>query len=247
MKHEGRYLYGIIRATEEEIFGETSLGERDTVIYSIPFKDVAAVVSNISNKRIRPERKNLASHNGAIRDIMKERTLLPMAFGNISPGDSHIKTLLAENYENFSNQLTRLNGKIEMGLKVLWDVENIFDFFVRNHRELEMFRDKVYSETYGSTHSKKVELGRMFDDLLTLQRERHAATVIQILKPCCIDIKQNKPKHEKMVLNLAFLVDKDGVERFEKGIFETANQFDNNYTFDYNGPWAPHNFVQITL
>ena len=94
MTSDGRYLYGVIRTTEEENLGEIGIGDRDNNVYTMPFKDVAAVVSNISSKKIRPERKNLASHNNVIRDVMKKRTLLPMAFGHISPNGTHIKSFL---------------------------------------------------------------------------------------------------------------------------------------------------------
>ena len=247
MSSDGRYLYGIIRAAKKENFGEIGIGDRDNNVYTIPHKDIAAVVSNIPNKRIRPERKNLASHNNVIREAVKKRTLLPMAFGHISPNGTHIKKLLTENYESFSQQLTKIDGKIEMGLKVLWDVENIFEFFVRNHRELEIFRDEIFSKPYGPTHEEKIELGKRFENLLNRERERHTKAVTDILRSCCHKIKQNKPKHEKMVMDLAFLIDNDGVERFEKGVFEAAKEFDNNYSFDYNGPWAPHNFVQMSI
>jgi hypothetical protein len=42
-------------------------------------------------------------------------------------------------------------------------------------------------------------------------------------------------------------VGRDAQVRFEEGVFEAAKLFDNNYTFDYNGPWAPHNFVELDL
>jgi hypothetical protein len=28
---------------------------------------------------------------------------------------------------------------------------------------------------------------------------------------------------------------------------EAAGMFNNDYAFDYNGPWAPHNFVEVDL
>ena len=247
MSSDGRYLYGIIGSVKENDFGKIGIGDRANTVYTIPFKDIAAVVSNISSKKIRHERKNLASHNNVIRDIMKKRTLLPMAFGHISPNGTHIKKLLAENYESFSQQLNRLDGKVEMGLKVLWDVENIFEFFVRNHRELEAFRDEIFAKPYGPTYEEKIEVGKKFESLVNQERKRHTKIVTDTLESYCHEIKQNKPKNEKMVMNLAFLVDKDGVESFEKGIFEAARKFDNNYAFDYSGPWAPHNFVHLSL
>jgi hypothetical protein len=48
-------------------------------------------------------------------------------------------------------------------------------------------------------------------------------------------------------MNLACLVERAAMPQFESRVFEAARQFDNNFAFDYNGPWAPHNFVEINL
>jgi hypothetical protein len=42
-------------------------------------------------------------------------------------------------------------------------------------------------------------------------------------------------------------VDCDAQEKYEAAIFKAANLFDNNFSFDYNGPWAPYNFVEMDL
>ena len=49
------------------------------------------------------------------------------------------------------------------------------------------------------------------------------------------------------VMNLACLVGREREAQFERGVLEAANLFDNNFAFDYNGPWTPHNFVEIDL
>jgi hypothetical protein len=71
--------------------------------------------------------------------------------------------------------------------------------------------------------------------------------VVEILTPNCVEIERNKPRTEREAVNLACLVERDGQERFEAAVFEAAKLFDNSYAFDYNGPWAPHNFVDMTL
>jgi hypothetical protein len=49
-------------------------------------------------------------------------------------------------------------------------------------------------------------------------------------------------------MNLACLVGRQSVEKdFENAVCAAAQEFDNNYTFDFNGPWAPHNFVDVEL
>ena len=37
------------------------------------------------------------------------------------------------------------------------------------------------------------------------------------------------------------------MKSFEDGVFKAAGLFDNSYSFDFNGPWAPHHFVNVTV
>ena len=97
------------------------------------------------------------------------------------------------------------------------------------------------------TQDDKIEVGRVFDRMLMEDREAHAQRVEEILSPHCAEIRRSKPRNEREAVTLACLVPREGQERFEAAVFEAAKLFDNNYAFDYNGPWAPHNFVDLTL
>ena len=48
-------------------------------------------------------------------------------------------------------------------------------------------------------------------------------------------------------MNLACLVDRDRLKDFEAGVVEAARGFNNDYAFDFNGPWPPHNFVNVQV
>ena len=48
-------------------------------------------------------------------------------------------------------------------------------------------------------------------------------------------------------MNLACLLDRTSLGEFEAGVLEAAAYFDDNFAFDYNGPWAPHNFVEMEV
>ena len=48
-------------------------------------------------------------------------------------------------------------------------------------------------------------------------------------------------------MNLACLVERDQLRRFEQGVLEVAHRIDNNFAFDIDGPWPAHNFVEISL
>ena len=245
-RHEsGRYLYAITDAVEHPVRGD--IGIDGAAVYAVSQGPVAAVVSDITEKRIRPERKNLAAHNAVVKRLMEETTVLPVAFGTIATSPKAVRNILKENSDAFVEQLDRVRGKVEMGLRVAWDVPNIFEYMVNRHPELAALRDSVLGKQRGPSQEDKIELGRLFDRLLTQERERHTEAVVEVLAPHCVDIEQNQPREEREVMHLACLVDRDAQKGFEDGVFEAAKLFDNNFAFDFNGPWAPHNFVEVTV
>lgn len=245
MSGNGKYIYGFTHSDARGI--KNLCGINSKQVYIISDNGIAAVVSDDSNGKLRPERKNLSAHNNTIKEVMKVSTILPVSFGVVADSEASIKRILKLNHHSFVSQLKRLDNKVEMGLKVFWDVENIFDFMVKTHRTLELFRDNIFLKPTGATQEEKLELGRMFETILTQDREKHAATVQGILKGYCVEIKRNKPTDEKTVMKLACLVERTKIDLFENGVFEAARAFDDNYAFDFNGPWAPHNFVDVKL
>jgi len=241
----GHYLYAIADAANHADY--VDIGINGASVYVVAQGPVAAVVSDIRETRIRPERKNLAAHNMVVKRLMDETTVLPVAFGTIADSKAALLNILTENNSTFAEQLNRVRGKVELGLRVNLDVTNIFEYMVNRHQDLADLRDELIRKQHGPTQNDKIEMGRLFDHLLNQDREQHTDAVIATLDPSCVEIKQNPPREEKELMHLACLVKRDAQKEFENGVFEAAKRFDNNFSFDYNGPWAPHHFVNIAL
>ncbi|MBI5419296.1 MAG: GvpL/GvpF family gas vesicle protein [Deltaproteobacteria bacterium] len=243
--HAGLYLYAV--AAGPDVRTQGAVGLFDGKVYAIPGGRLAAVVSEVPNDRIRPERRHLGAHQEVLKKLMEEGTVLPMSFGIIADGPKAIRRILAKNHEEFARELRRVAGAVEMGLRVVWDVPNIFEYFVDNHPELRAARDCFLGNYREPTQEDKIEVGRLFDRLLKNEREAHVEKVEEVLSPRCSEIKQNPTRNEKEVMNLACLVKREALPEFETAIFEAARLFDNDFAFDYNGPWAPYNFVELSL
>ena len=239
------YVYAVITDAQGRTYGDFGIDGRK--VYSIPVGRVAAVVSDLSSEKIRPERSRLAAHQEVLKKLMAETTPLPMAFGILAESPEAVRKMLSRNQRALLVQLHRVAGRVEMGLRVTWDVPNIFEYFVNTHPELRLARDRLLGIHREPTQEQKIEAGRMFDRLLNEDREAYADKVEGILAPYCMEIERNKCRNEREVMNLACLAERAALPQFEGGVFEAAQQFDNNFAFDYNGPWAPHNFVEIDL
>jgi len=113
MKNEGKYLYAIIPAAGDREYG--NIGIDGESVYLIADNQVAAVVSNFSNGKIRPERRHIAAHQAVLKRLMEEETPLPITFGVIAQGAKEIKRILSLNRKSFAEQLRRVHGRVEMG------------------------------------------------------------------------------------------------------------------------------------
>ena len=240
-----RYLFAITFAADVPPCNCPGMDGKE--VTAITEGGLAAVVSGVSGPKIRPERRYLARHQEVLKQLLAYTTPLPMSFGILAEHPEAVRKILQRNQRRLLEQLQHVAGKVEMGLRANWDVPNIFEYFVNTHSELRSARDRLLGANRQATQEEKIELGRMFDRLLSEDRESHTERVEGILARACFEVKANKCRSENDVMNLACLVGREAQESFGHAVFQAAQRFDNNFAFDYNGPWAPHNFVQVAL
>lgn len=239
----GRYLYAIVDIREPfSMAAERGVDDAET--YLMKHQGIAAVVSDIPTGKIRPERRRLSAHHHVLTKLMESRTVLPVAFGLIADPDE-VDQFLELNHDELIDQLDRVAGKIEMGLRVVWDVPNIYEYLVGMHPELRALRDHTFRGDREPTHDEKIELGRAFDRMLNHDREILAERASSIVRSRCVEVVFDKTRSEHEIMNLACLIDRDGRKDFELAVIETARLFDDNFAFDFNGPWPPHHFVDV--
>jgi len=134
-----------------------------------------------------------------------------------------------------------------MGLNVRWDLANIFEYFIDRHSPLKALRDALYAGDREPSRDRKIELGRLFSQLLEEDRKRYTAQVEAVLLSCCAEIRRGEPRKETEIMSLSCLVGRADQADFEAAVFKAAQAFDNHYAFDFNGPWAPHSFVDVPI
>jgi hypothetical protein len=241
-----KYIYAIIDGEPRGSYG--ALGINGNPLEFVSGRGVTSVVSTIEADRIRPERRHLAAHREVLRRLIaQEDAVLPICFGTIAAGPHEVGAMLGRNRAALTRQLRRVAGTLEMGLRVVWGVNNIFDHFIGIKPELRAARDRVFGRHGPPTQEEQIELGRIFERLLADERDSHTCTVEQALAACCVEIKRQPPRDEREVMNLACLILRERQAAFEAAVFEAASHFDNSFAFDYNGPWAPHSFAEMDI
>ncbi|WJV62755.1 GvpL/GvpF family gas vesicle protein [Pectobacteriaceae bacterium CE70] len=246
--HRAKVLYALC-VSDDSTPNYKIRGLEAAPVYSIDQDGLRAVVSDTLSTRLRPERRNITAHQAVLHKLTEEGTVLPMRFGVIARNAEAVKNLLVANQDTIREHFERLDGCVEMGLRVSWDVANIYEYFVATYPVLSETRDEIWNGNSNANNHReeKIRLGNLYESLRSGDRKESTEKVKEVLLDYCEEIIENPVKKEKDVMNLACLVARERMDEFAKGVFEASKLFDNVYLFDYTGPWAPHNFVTLDL
>ena len=241
----GRYVYCIIRASQPMKFGAIGMDEHWPEVSTINFKDMAAVISDIPLAPLDSTRENVLAHERVNETVMRDHTVIPMSFGTIFKTREDIVELLRSAYDAFADVLSKMQDKLEFGLKVLWDRDEIVRTIEQEDEDIHRLKTEISSQK-GSTYFARMQYGRLIDGALQQRSERYVAEFFQGLRDVSVASRVNRAIGDKMIMNAAFLVQRDQEPAFDKRIKEIASRFDK-LTFKYTGPWPPYNFVNIRL
>src|SRR3954462_6904440 len=246
-QQEGRYVYGVIEARDAVGFGKIGIGGLGENVYTVHHGDVAAVVSKTPVFIFDPTRENALAHEHVIETVMKSNTIIPMSFGTVFRTDDDIKEVLKSIYPSLKDVLKQMSGKLEFGLKVTWDRDRVIEELKRNHEEIHRFHIELTKKHLQSTYFARMQLGRMIDKALAERSADYVREIYDALRSICVASRDNKPIGDKMIMNAAFLIDRNRETDFDAAVNKVAQKFSDRLNFKYTGPWPPYNFVNIRL
>jgi hypothetical protein len=243
---EGLYVYCIIRCSDPRRFGNIGIGG-DNPVYTVRHQDLAAVVSDTPIRIYDPTRENVLAHEFVNETVMKEHTVLPMSFGTIFRTSEDIIELLKSTAKALEDVLEKMQGKIEFGLKVLWDRARVIERIEERDQEIQRLKQGIESGGHSSTYFARMQLGRLVESAVEEAANEFVRDIHESLKPVAVASRTNKPIGDRMILNGAYLVDRNQDGEFDRVVKRMSQKYEDVLSFKYTGPWPPYNFVNIKL
>ncbi len=200
---------------------------------SISRGGVSLIVTNApSNDRI-ISRDFIAMHSELGEELMDKYALLPVRFGTILVSGEKGMELLEKQGSQFASQLKRVAGKVEMGLKAIW--ENRQKFAVKDDS-----KDKIHSgKRYLLARMEQVKEQKLFED-----RARAIGNQINAEFAWAEDLRVKYLSTPKLFYNASFLISKNEETRFWERVEKLKIHFPG-LKFLASGPWPPYNFSNI--
>jgi hypothetical protein len=243
----GRYVYGIVQSKDPVTFGRSGIGGSGELVYTVNYQDIAAVVSNTSVYIFDPTRENALAHEHVIETVMKNYTIIPMSFGTVFRTDNDIREVLKSIYPSLKDVLHQMAGKFEFGLKVNWDRDQIIEDIKNDDEEIRQFHQEIIRKHLQSTYLARMQLGRMIDKALAERSIGYVREIYEALRGVCVASRDNQPIGDKMIMNAAFLVERQRETQFDNAVNKIARKYGQRLKFKFTGPWPPYNFVNIRL
>ncbi|MGN6867266.1 MAG: GvpL/GvpF family gas vesicle protein [Solirubrobacteraceae bacterium] len=238
-----QYVYGIVEATSTAPRGRGIAG---APVRLISGDDVAALVSEIPANRLRLGREEVQLHARVLDRALARGPVLPMRFGVVMDDTDEVRgRLLDEHGPELRAQLTEMEGKVEIRIRATYDEQSLLREVLRERPEIATLRSSVAGRPQDASYYERIQLGELVAAAIERHREIDAHAIIDALSAQALAVVPGEPRHERVVLQASFLVERSRLGEFNAIVDEVADGYGGHIRFKYTGPLPPHSFVEL--
>jgi len=233
------YLYAIVQTPQKAaaLLTEVGPGLGEQPLRLVVHNALAAVISDYpttAQKQLRtPTEDELGWHERVIEGFMHQLPTLPIRYGATLPNEAKVKQLLATREIDFGADLTYVTGRVEMGLRVLWDPPVIEEDVVATGAP----------PTSGRRYLQQQLQKYKQEQALRIHGEALAQVLNRALQPLVFEHQARILLTERLLLSGVYLVDRRFVEAFQAQVAMLEQAYPE-LAFLVTGPWPAYHFVQ---
>jgi hypothetical protein len=209
---------------------ETVVGVSGNQVFLYPASDLAVIVSE-HNPSETLNQKSGIDHARVIADCFQHSTVLPFRFGTVFNDDEALRKSIRSNQRQFLSNIEKLRGKTEMHLKIFVDdcctkeITRNFPVEGVGREYLSNLRENAVRQRERQTRARAV----------SFQMHR-------LFAPLDEEVSCRLTESGKMVLDVAHLIDRKCVERYQNKFASTSAAM-RDCQMQVSGPWPPYHFV----
>ncbi|OFY23546.1 MAG: hypothetical protein A2X02_04700 [Bacteroidetes bacterium GWF2_29_10] len=189
---------------------------------------------------INATKEGILKHDKVIRDVFKQRDVIPISYGMVTESREQAEKFLMKNYSAILKLFQKVENKIEVSLKLTWKEEG-FSKDIED-KEIVAFKKQLANKKK-ITEQDKIELGKMVEERVNDLRQKYADEITNRLKDYTNDFLISEGITPRMALNASFLVDKANEKKFDEAINELYQKYIDIFNFKYIGPLPPYSFI----
>ncbi len=243
------YLYGVGHRSlspPEDVAGVSpSAGGFRVVIDG----ELAALVTDLADDRSgsRPMATtgNLAAHEQVVDAVAGRQSFVPARFGVVAESDTDlVAELLQAKRSMLTRTLERLSGRVELRLTVEFEGDELLREALAHSPRLEKLRRRVQGRPAAATYYDRIALGEAArEEVLRLQQRELHALGARLASVVADQRLLTGP--DGASARLAYLVDAEGLERFDDELEAYAADHEGQLRLELLGPLAPWDFADL--
>lgn len=240
------WVYGVVSAGAQLDALER---RRDDLpeLWVVESGDLGAIVGAMPEQDEKGTRDRALAHAQVLELAAADASVVPMRFGTVAEGgdDVVVSEMLEPQHDELMGLLERVDGKVQLTLKVSYDENAVIREIVENEPEVAQLREAVQqSNGEEESHDARVRLGELVSTAIEQRRQRDSADIVEALDPAALAISPGPIESEYMVLHAAFLVARDGQDEFESAVEEVASERQQRMRFRLMGPMPAYDFLE---
>jgi len=250
MATEGRFIYGFVSTGEHDNFGPIGIVQGE--VYTLPYQDIAAVVSDLSFLQFDALPKetllrNLAVYQAVIEKVMKSHHIIPVKFGTMVQEQEDLRRILKRGYGQINTSLKEMENKIELDVAALWSDPEAVLKEIGDEAEIKKLKEQAASKEADELFEIKISLGKMVKASLDKNREKCASEILNVLIKQAETYRAHEVMNDSMIMNTAFLIGKDRQETFESKVEQLDKQYNGKINFRIVGPLPSYSFTALEI
>ena len=229
------YVYGVVRADARLRLPETGVDGRGVEL--IESDDLAALVSDGVEAPVRASRRSMLAHSDVLQAVVAQADVLPMRFGVVMPDAAAVRDeLLVAHAEALGAELVACAGAVELAVTVTCRRDDQLRAVLADDRSLLQRPTEHDIEA-------RIAFGERVAQAVEVLKMDTAAALIEGVRETIVDAAIDEPRHDDMLANVAFLVERGRVGDFERALPAPVD----GRTVRCVGPMPPYHFVELGL
>lgn len=247
---EGRYLYGILATGEQLELGPIGIGGREDLVYTLPYQDIAAVISRSPITKYAVTRENAIAHAKVLDKAVEKGTVLPVKFCTIAEDEEAIiEKVLKDRYQEFVGLLKEMSDKMEFGIRARWtNMDAIYEEVVEESKDIKALKESLQKEKYQQKrYAGAIAVGEKVQKALEEKKKQEARELLESLKPLSIEAKENQLYGDMNIANDVFLALRKDESVFDSEVHTLGEKYGERKQLKYTSSLVPYNFVEIVI
>ncbi len=244
------HLYCVIGDGRELDGALTGLGGQP--ISTVRAHRLTAVVSPSPVRAYRSMKRDelvpyLVAHQAVIEQVMQRHTVVPVKFGTSAQDVGEVQKILHWGRTQLEAALESMEGKIELDLVALrMDLNPVLEMIAEDE-EIRRQKAAIAGRPPEETFHERVKLGLLVKARLDLVRTELAAEIVEALKPLASVLCPHAVADDRMILNVAFLVDRAKEGAFGDALDAMNGRYADAIHFRCVGPLPPYSFCTVQI